>query len=358
MSHTQSFIKGQAMTDTNANRAENPTEIEITQDKVDIARESISSEGDSVPPQPTKKRLRRSHAFLALAMLIIYLLGLGSGYGLWGLPTPEEKAVHEQEAEMTNIMAQVNPANGYTVAARFGDMGPKMAAAGVFDVSEFEQIYQQANQPLTAQQLDTLKQGSDNPVVFNSQNAYFLLNYFWAVGLSNKNSILDSGPIQEYSKGKVENFASTGGWSLAKKPLAEIYSKLPLIILTAEQQKNLEEAAKAIYRPCCDNPTHFPDCNHGMAMLGLMELMASQNATIEQMLDAAKHANAYWYPTQTVEQAIFFKNTTGKSYQDVDARLLLGPQYSSGSGFQAVHQYLAQNELLPQAPKSGGSCGV
>lgn len=88
------------------------------------------------------------------------------------------------------------------------------------------------------------------------------------------------------------------------------------------------------------------------------QLMASQGATVEQMLDAAKHANAYWYPTQTMEQAIFFKNTTGKGYKDVDASLLLGPQYSSGSGFQALHQYLAQNSLLPEAPKSGGSCGV
>jgi hypothetical protein len=307
----------------------------------------------------SKKRwFRRSHAVWALILLVIYLIGLGSGYGLWGLPTPEERAVHEQETAMAEIMAQVNPTSGYTAPAHFGDMGPKMAAAGVFDIAEFEQIYQQANQPLNSKQLAVLKEGSDEPIVFDSHNAYFLLNYFWAVGLSNKNPILDSGPIQQYSQGKVENFASTGGWTLAKKPLSEIYSKLPLISLTAKQQKNLEEAAEAVYRPCCDNPTHFPDCNHGMAMLGLMELMASQNATVPQMLEAAKYANAYWYPAQTVEQAIFFKNTTGEAYQDVDARLLLGPQYSSGSGFQAVHQYLAQNNLLPEAPKTGGSCGV
>lgn len=353
------------MTDTNDARDENPAELEngqalaIKQETIDMARESISVEEDSPAIQTTRKhQLRRSYAVWALVMLVIYLFGLGSGYGLWGLPTPKEKAAMDQEKQMAEMMAQINPPNGYTVPARFGEMGPKMAAAGVFDSVDFEQVYQQANQPLTAQQLSILKEGSDNPVVFNSQTAYFLLNYFWAVGLSNKNPILDRGPIQEYSKGKVENFASTGGWSLAKKPLAEIYSKLTLITLTAEQQKNLEEAAQAIYRPCCDNPTHFPDCNHGMAMLGLMELMASQNATVAQMLDAAKHANAYWYPTQTVEQAIFFKNTTGKNYQDVDASLLLEPKYSSGSGFQALHQYLAQNNLLPQTPKSGGSCGV
>lgn len=304
-------------------------------------------------------RLRRPYAIGALAMLLFYLLGLGSGYGLWGLPTRKEKAAQQQETDMTKIMAQVNPANGYPVAAHFNDMGPKMAAAGVFDFTDFELLYRQANQPLNQQQLAVLKQGNDDsPIVFNQQNAYFLLNYFWAVGLSNKNAILDSGPIQEYSKGKIESIASTGGWSLAKKKLSEIYSKLPLIPLTIGQQKNLEEAAKAVYRPCCDNPTHFPDCNHGMAMLGLMELMSSQNATVEQMLEAAKHANAYWYPNQTVEQAIFFKATTGQNYSDIDARVLLGSKYSSGSGFQAIHQYLTQNNLLPQSSTNSSGCSV
>ncbi len=203
-----------------------------------------------------------------------------------------------------------------------------------------------------------LKDGSDSQVVFTSQTAYFLLNYFWAVGLSNKNPILDSGLIQQYSQGKVDSFASTGGWSLAKKPLAAIYSALPLIQLNADQQKNLEEAALDVYRPCCDNPTSFPDCNHGMAMLGLLELMASQNATVDQMLETAKHANAYWYPNQTMEQAVFFKAAMKTDYKDVDARLILSAKYSSGSGFQALHQYLGQNNLLPQSPNSGGSCGV
>ena len=40
--------------------------------------------------------------------------------------------------------------------------------------------------------------------------------------------------------------------------------------------KIVEEIAGNIYRPCCGNSTAFPDCNHGMAMLGLIELMVSQ----------------------------------------------------------------------------------
>jgi len=41
--------------------------------------------------QPARLRLRRSHSVWAIIVLIFYLLGLGSGYGLWGLPAPEKK---------------------------------------------------------------------------------------------------------------------------------------------------------------------------------------------------------------------------------------------------------------------------
>jgi hypothetical protein len=63
------------------------------------------------------------------------------------------------------------------------------------------------------------------------------------------------------------------------------------------------EVASKVYRPCCGNPTSFPDCNHGMALLGLLELMASQGATVDQMFTAAKQVNAFWLPDQTRELA-------------------------------------------------------
>ena len=54
------------------------------------------------------------------------------------------------------------------------------------------------------------------------------------------------------------------------------YSMHRFIVLTPEQQALVEKVSKGIYRPCCGNSVYFPDCNHGMAMLGLLELMASQ----------------------------------------------------------------------------------
>ena len=160
----------------------------------------------------------------------------------------------------------------------------------------------------------------------------------------------------QQSEGQVERFASTGGWTLATKPITELYASLNLIPLTADQQKLVEEVAAAIYRPCCDNHTLFPDCNHGMAMLGILELMASQGATADEMFDAAKYINAYWFPQQTLETAIYLQVTENTDFASADARRVVSDQFSSGSGSARVHQALQAKGLLEQSPNQGGSC--
>jgi hypothetical protein len=95
-----------------------------------------------------------------------------------------------------------------------------------------------------------------------------------------------------------------------------------------------------------------------MAMLGLLELMASQDATVEEMFTAAKYINSFWFPQQTLELALLFKLNKNQDFADVDARELVGPNLSSGTGFQAVHQWAVANKLLDQLPGNGNSCGV
>ena len=68
--------------------------------------------------------------------------------------------------------------------------------------------------------------------------------------------------------------------------------------------------------------------------------------------------NAFWYPQQMLELATAFKASDKVDFAQVDAKTVVSYQYSSISGFQAVHQWLSQNGLLEQAPSSGGSCGV
>ncbi len=204
-------------------------------------------------------------------------------------------------------MEQVNPPQGYTLTVSLGDLGPRLVAAGAIDAQRFAQVYRDAGQPLTAAQQAALAQNSSAPIVINRENAYFLLNFFWAVGLTNQNAILTEGPMMARGNDQVGNFASTGGWTLGTKPATELYASLPLIALTPAQQARLGEVAGAVYRPCCDNPTSFPDCNHGMAMPGLLELMAAHDATVDEMFVAAKYVNAFWFPQQAFELATFFQ---------------------------------------------------
>lgn len=269
----------------------------------------------------------------------------------------ETEPVAEPSA-LASLADQVRPPGGYPLPASFGDLGPRLVAAGGIDYDRFARLYVQNGQPLSDRQVAILTKGSDSQVVIDADNAYFLLNFFWAVGLTNQNRILEEGAMMQYGAEGVGGFASTGGWTLGSKPSVELYSSAPLIALTAEQQALVEEVADAIYRPCCGNPTSFPDCNHGMAMLGLLELLASQGATLDEMFEAAKYVNAFWFPQQAMEVALYFQASEGLSFAELDARRAFGAEYFSGAGFGQVHRWLADNNLLPQAPGQGGSCGV
>ena len=300
----------------------------------------------------TNKRIRQI-AGIVIAIVVIFLFGLGSGYLKWG---QDETAEMKQQKELTELYEQVNPKDGYALPVSYGKLGPQLIEAGVIDYDAFMSVMTASGDAISNHQMDILKRGSDDQIVITAENAHFLLNFFWAVGLANKNSILTEGPMVQYSDGQVERFASTGGWTLATKPITDLYASMDLIPLTPEQQARVEEVAAAVYRPCCDNYTLFPDCNHGMAMLGLLELMASQNASVDEMFDAAKYVNAFWFPQQNLETAMYLKANQNMDFADADARFVTGAEYSSGSGFAAIHQTLQMSGLLPQAPSQGGSC--
>jgi hypothetical protein len=76
------------------------------------------------------------------------------------------------------------------------------------------------------------------------------------------------------------------------------------------------------------------------------------------MFKAAKYVNAFWYPQQSRELAVAFKAAQGTDFAAINARELTSVKFSSGSGFKAVHQWLAENGLLQQGPGGGNNCGV
>jgi hypothetical protein len=179
------------------------------------------------------------------------------------------------------------------------------------------------------------------------------LNLLWAYGLANKNQVLEKGPITDARYGGPTNMASVGGWTVTTGSVMDHYDKHALASLTSDQQALVEKIAKGIYRPCCNNSTYFPDCNHGMAMLGLLEYLASTGATEDQMWNAAITANMRWFPDQyqTIAQYLKLKNIDPKS---ITPQTLLGIEYSSGSGFARIAAQVPQTGQQ----RGGSGCGV
>lgn len=318
----------------------------------------------------SRSKLRRSIPLLALGLslaLNALLLALWMS-GRSGRLPPEWKAASSAAPATAGasdsgpdpewLLEQVNPSAGFELAARYGDLGPRLIQAGAIDPDRFAQVYREAGRPLTRDQLAALLSGSDAPVVIDRESGHFLLNFFWALGLANRNPLLEAGPLMSYSQGDIGRFASTGGWTLGARPATELYSSASILELTPEQHELVERVASQVYRPCCDNHAAFPDCNHGMAMLGLLQLLASQGASEGQMLEAAKYANSFWFPQQAMEVAAFFHVTQGLTYAEVAASDAVGRELFSGTGFNDLHNWLSENGLLQEVPRQGGSCGV
>jgi hypothetical protein len=164
--------------------------------------------------------------------------------------------------------------------------------------------------------------------------------------------------MEEISQGDIGRFASTGGWSLGRIPGSELYSAFEILPLTSDQQRLLAKVASGVYRPCCNNPAAIPDCNHGMAMLGVLELMAAQGATEAEMFEAAKQINGFWFPHQMQHVADFFEATQGWDYAEIPGEIASGPAVFSGTGHQNLVTQMDELRLLDRSPDGGASCGV
>lgn len=120
-----------------------------------------------------------------------------------------------------------------------------------------------------------------------------------------------------------------------------------------DQQALVDRVSRSIFRPCCGNSTHFPDCNHGMAMLGLLELLAANNIGEQQMYQIALSVNAYWFAPNYLDLATYFQEQ-GTSWENVDPKQVLSAQYSSAQGYQQTRKKI--HSLPPSA--QGGNCSA
>lgn len=294
-------------------------------------------------------RAAKAAAYVTAAAAVFSAGWLSRGVMDGGASSPSASSSSAQSQQTDPLVAALLPREGITLDVRWRDLPKRLAEAGVLDIEKFKAAAQQAGLPLTAEQLDVLARGSNDPIRVDASSAYFTLDVLWALGLANNNTILTAGPMAQRGRDEAGGYASTGGWTLGAKPGPEYLASLELLPLTPEQQKVVEEVAYNSYRPCCGNMTAFPDCNHGMAALALAELMAAQGATADEVFEALKAVSPFWFPTQYHHVAMYFQSR-GQQWQDVDARVLMGQQLSSSNGYNRVAALLQQQGVLGGGP--------
>ncbi|MBI4064928.1 hypothetical protein HY409_00970, partial [Candidatus Gottesmanbacteria bacterium] len=156
------------------------------------------------------------------------------------------------------------------------------------------------------------------------------------------------------------NFASTGGWNIGKEKNGGAYfNKFRIVKLRPGQEALVTQIAKNTYRPCCNNSTFFQDCNHGSALLGLLQLGASQGLIEDELYKEALAFNSFWFPHNYIQTALYFKVVKNIEWDRVDPKLALGVDYSTGSGWSKnVQTEIAKIPNIIPKTRGGAVCGV
>lgn len=256
----------------------------------------------------------------------------------------------ERTFNVEELTKAVLPEEGFSLPIKWENLGPTLVSLGVIDLEKFKQTVQP-----TEEQLAILTNESGESIYINQDNSQFVVDVLWALGLAQKSKIYTEGPMGKEYKKDAGNFASTGGWTLAKGEATNYLNKYEIVNLSPEQQDQIFEITKNIYRPCCGNPTSFPDCNHGMAALGLVELMVAQNFSDEEIYRTVLGFNSFWFPQNYLTLAARYA-LLGISWDKVDAKEALSETYSSGQGAAEISQEIGSLPYL--FATGGGGCGV
>lgn len=253
------------------------------------------------------------------------------------------------------VYQEIMPEKGVDTGLIFGDAIPRLIAAGALDPDKLRALGD--GLPPWVERLFAAP--SETPIVFTRERAPYLVNLLWPIGLSNRAAFDRRSPIDNL---RLPSYAGTGGWTLGRAANGYVYfDAVEAVAMTPRQAALALDVASNSFRPCCDNSTFFQDCNHGSALLGLIELAASQGAAAERIYGIALTANAYWFPREYAKTALYCRYFEGLPWTAVPARLILGAAYSSLDGWRRnVEAPLRRAKIRlpadPQAPRP--ACGI
>ena len=250
----------------------------------------------------------------------------------------------------------VVPEKGIDTGVRFGDAIQRLITAGALDPERLRGL-EEYGLPSWVERL--LAAPSWEPIVFSRDRAPYLVNLLWPIGLANRAAFNRDSPINGIS---LPSYASTGGWTLGRARNGYVYfDSVAAVPMTPRQAALALEIARNTFRPCCDNSTFFQDCNHGSALLGLIELAASQGADADRIYRIALAANSYWFPEVYAKIALCYRYFGGIRWRDAPARRMLGAAYSSLDGWRRHVEAPLRRANLHLPRESGArqqGCGV
>jgi hypothetical protein len=288
--------------------------------------------------------------------LLYSTLALGATYGL-GFGT-RDILRYMSRSPYERATAAVLPEDGVATGLIFGDAIARLVAGGAVVPVKMAAVYRQRG-GLPDWVVNALMGQGSGEIELSQDSVPYLLNLLWPLGIANQAALNGRNPIPE---GSLLRLASTGGWNLGLETNgANYYNQVEAVPLTAAQDAMVERMAVTIYRPCCNNSALFPDCNHGAAMLGFLELAAAQGLPEERIWKLAKVLNGFWYPTQYVPMALLFDLRDDVDWEQVSPQMVLGKSYSSISGWRvnvdAKLSAVTQPGAIPTEGAGGGGSG-
>jgi hypothetical protein len=282
----------------------------------------------------TVQLVRRSFSWYGLLIALLVVLDLAVlGYSAKFVPVGKVPLLDDLlgRVDFATLAArmekEVLPAKGFQSKIVLGDLVPRMVKEEIIEMKKFEKLYDTRG-GLTEEQRRLLTEPSTKPLLVTKDNASFLLNLLWPLGMSNRlaQNGLDSAE-------NVNSFASTGGWDLGHKTGNFYYNQLEFFSLTPAEEERARRISESTYRPCCNNSTFFQDCNHGSGAMALIELGVKQGLSDDEIYKTLLAFNSYWFPQNYTEIAMFFKVVKHQNWSKVDPREVLSKEYSSISGF-------------------------
>ncbi len=270
--------------------------------------------------------------------------------------SPSSPSHQEQEASsvLAETTARVLPAAGLQSRIRLGGAVLKLVEHGVIDPGKFVALYEPRG-GLPDELRTMLTERQDAPIRLTSKNAQHYINLLWPLGIANHTAANSESPVNGPHLFKL---ASTGGWTLGQMDNGGHYfNKFRIVELSPDQEALVTRVARNIFRPCCNNHTLFQDCNHGSAMLGLLTLGAAQGLGEAELYREALAFNSFWFPSQYVLTAMYFKLVKDTDWSAVDPPAVLGRDFSSAGGWRVnVSEEMKRRDLVPKP--TGGGCGV